>query len=262
MIKKIIALLMCVMMICSVSITSYAAMSGAVFTAVPSVTTVEADGTFTVTVKMNQPTASTIGLYLLYPGNLVERYTELDYKADATAPNSLGFKTYDINDDYRENASLLAMYDRVDATTNFEVVATLGFKVKSGVTAGDIVFTMEMDEDTGIGWNDDDNFTDVNDECEYIGATVKIGSSTPVFTVDKAVVDGAVKVTVANAEELSVTGSIYVATFNEGVLVDCIEKPIVDGTIDFTGLKGNVDTAQMFVWNDQLVPITYTTSAQ
>lgn len=108
-----------------------------------------------------------------------------------------------------------------------------------------------------------------NLEYTTTNATVTVqvgdGGSTPdpepVFTVDKTVDGGVVKVEVKNAD-LAGAGKIYVATFNGGVLVDCIEKTIANGTLDFAGLEGDVSTAQMFVWNDQLVPITYATSAQ
>lgn len=67
--------------------------------------------------------------------------------------------------------------------------------------------------------------------------------------------DGKVVVTAENVGEN--VGTVYVATYNAGVLVDCEAKALADIADGWTveNLEGEAADAQIFVWNDQNVPL-------
>lgn len=75
------------------------------------------------------------------------------------------------------------------------------------------------------------------------------------FAVEANLVDGKVVVTAENIGENA--GTVYVATYNEGVLVDCEVKALADIADGWTveNLDGEAANAQIYVWNDQNVPL-------
>ena len=185
----------------------------------------------------------------------------------------------------------IVFYVTVDADLIESVKASNQFQV-SAITNGEVKIMGDNGDETGFGGSMtnitftskagvngvaaisisrvieliDYDSEDVDFTLTKATVDVQIGESgssdpDPEFTVDKAVEGNAVKVTVANSDLVS-EGQIYVAIFNGDVLVDCQVQDIKDGTLTFSGLDGDLDTAKMFVWDDTLTPITYATSAQ
>lgn len=76
----------------------------------------------------------------------------------------------------------------------------------------------------------------------------------PVFEISAAVDGTAVDVAVANSN-LVAAGTVYVATFADGALVDCKTAALADGTTVFDGLEGDLSTAKVFVWDANMIPI-------
>lgn len=147
-----------------------------------------------------------------------------------------------------------------------ETVFYVSFKALSDVN-GKAVFNVTVDPEgtEGINYSPSGNPKKNKDTTlikegfnKTSSVTVQIGEDKPEvkeFAVKANLVDGKVVVTAENIGENA--GTVYVATFNGGVLVDCETKALAEIADGWTveNLDGEAANAQIFVWNDAMVPL-------